>query len=431
MSQILSFILLSSILWAAPVAKSQPASDNQTFLLTKVSSSGSKRFREEDIIRATGLKTGSTVTAGDIKKAASRLGDSGVFAQVSYRYDGRSADYTVVDAEPFVPVSFENFIWFSDAELIERIRKTVPLFAGSLPLAGNLGDQVSAALDAILKEKSIPGHVVLSPVAKLGGPVQSMQYQIEGLNVKVSEFRFPGAASDHIPLLQKVMANALAENYLQSFYNDVVRQNAPPVYGKLGFLKAQLGKPKPVILKDDPVQPLVAVEVPVQEGDPYTFAGANWSGANAIPIAELTKLVDLKPGAAADTTRLGADIASAKELYGTKGYMFVQIKSTATLENEKHTAIFNLDVQEGPLYRMGKLEVQAPDAARGELVKRVWEMHEGDVYDASYVKNFLTKHPRELASLNGWNVRFVQTIHDDTHVVDLSLKFEKFQPQAK
>ncbi|HLJ28135.1 MAG TPA: hypothetical protein VKY85_15595 [Candidatus Angelobacter sp.] len=43
----------------------------------------------------------------------------------------------------------------------------------------------------------------------------------------------------------------------------------------------------------------------------------------------------------------------------------------------------------------------------------------------------MTKHPRELAALNGWAPRYTQTIHDDTHVVDLTLKFERFQREAR
>jgi hypothetical protein len=43
----------------------------------------------------------------------------------------------------------------------------------------------------------------------------------------------------------------------------------------------------------------------------------------------------------------------------------------------------------------------------------------------------MKKHPRELNALDGWAPHYTQTIHDDTHVVDLSLKFEKFQREAR
>jgi hypothetical protein len=80
---------------------------------------------------------------------------------------------------------------------------------------------------------------------------------------------------------------------------------------------------------------------------------------------------------------------------------------------------------------MGKLEIQGLEPERTQLVRKVWGLHEGDVYDASYPPGFLKKHPRELAALDGWAARFTQTINDDTHVVDLSFKFEKFQREAR
>ena len=425
------FVFVSSFCPAQ--TKPTPAANaaSQKFVLKNVTSSGSKRFSAADIVKAAGLKLGDTVSPADVKQAAGRLIDSGVFAQVGYRFDGRTAEYQVVDGAQFLPASFENFVWFADAELIQRVHNSVPLFNGNVPTNGNLADQVCAALDAILKEKGIQGHAATMLHGKLAGPVQSMQFEIDGVTAKIAELRFPGAAPRRVPVLQDLIKGIAGENYLQSLFAEVVKQNAPRVYGQQGFLKAQFGTPRPVILKDDPTQPALAIEVPVQEGDQYTFAGANWSGASAISQPDLAKMIELEQGAAADTTQLAAGIARAKEIYGTRGYMFAQIKSSATLGLEKHTAVFNLIVDQGPLYHMGKLEVQAPDPERAELVKRFWDMHEGDVYDSSYVKTFMRKHPRELATLAGWRPRFTQTIHDDTHVVDLALKFEKFQPEAQ
>lgn len=428
---VIALLLSCSCVQLSHAASGSPNAGGQTFLLKKINVSGSQRFAEPEIVQATGLKPGSTVTADDLKEAANRLGQSGVFSQVSYRYDGISADFTLVDAAKFVPATFENFVWFSNADLVQRIHRTVPLFNGSVPLAGSLPDQVSAALDAILKEKGVPGHTVETMGGKLGGSLEAARFQIEGVTAKISEIRFVGAAPERIPALLQATRKTAGDNYMQSFFADVIKLNAPQVYGKLGFLKAQFGPPKLVIVKDDPVQPIVAVEVPVQEGDPYSFAAANWSGAAAVPLADLANVISLQPGSPADTIRLAGDLAKAKELYGTKGYMNAQVKSTATLDSEKHTAIFNLQVTEGPLYRMGKLEVQAPDPQRAELTRKVWGMHEGDVYDAGYVRTFLKKHPAELSALNGWFLNFTQTIHDDTHVVDLSLKYEKFQRETK
>ena len=76
---------------------------------------------------------------------------------------------------------------------------------------------------------------------------------------------------------------------------------------------------------------------------------------------------------------------------------------------------------------LGKLDLQNLDTQQADLVRSVWELHEGDVYDASYAKDFLKKHPHELKALNGWGAAYTQTVHDDTLVVDLMLKFQKLE----
>lgn len=406
-----------------------------SYPLTKVQSSGSKRFAEADIVKATGLKVGSRVTGKDLKQAAERLTQSGVFAQVQFRFDAGTADYLTVDSDQFVPATFENFVWFTDANLVARIHSAVPLFSGSIPFAGNLAEQVSAALDAILKEKGISGHttsVLQDPVA---GQTQTMQFHIDGVTAKIVEIRFPGAKPAHLPLLQAATNSLLSQPFSRSNVPNQLKV-ARPVYGKLGFLKAQFGEPRVVLLKDDPAQPTVAVEISVQEGDQYTFLGTTWSGASKVPSTELAKVLEsqpgaLKPGDPADTTQVGRATAIVKALYSTKGYMLADVKSTATLDNEKHTAAFNVDVNEGPLYHMGKLDIQGLDPQRTALVRKVWTMRDGDVYDSSYVKDFIKKRNIALESLNGWNAPYLQTIHDDTATVDLALKFEKFEKEAR
>jgi outer membrane protein assembly factor BamA len=94
------------------------------------------------------------------------------------------------------------------------------------------------------------------------------------------------------------------------------------------------------MLKDDLAAPEIALEIPVDEGPQYAFSSADWTGNSAIPVPDLLKLIDLKPGAPADTSHLAVDIAAAKDLYGTKGFMYAQVKSMATLDSDKHTAAF-------------------------------------------------------------------------------------------
>ena len=111
-----------------------PASARQ---LIAIKVTGSKRYPEEAIAAATGLQMGAAVNDDDFKKAARRLGDTGVFTDIAYTFSYSSAgtklELHVTDAAKFVPARFEDFVWFSDAELRQRIKQHAPLFDGELP----------------------------------------------------------------------------------------------------------------------------------------------------------------------------------------------------------------------------------------------------------------------------------------------------------
>ena len=425
-------LLCLSLGLAGAQSSSQPTTPPvaPSYSLRTITVRGSKQFAEGDIIKATGLKVGTKVSRNDLNQASSRLADSGVFTQVSYTFDGRTAEYVVVDSQQLVSASFENFIWFSDSELVSRVHDSVPLFAGGVPQSGNLADQISTALEVLLKEKNISGRVVATPFPD-SGPASAMQFRIEGVDVRIAAINFPGATPPYLPILQGVEKEARVTSYLRSSTPSWVKKRVQALYGTLGFLKVQVDSPKVTIEKDDVSEPTIILNFPVQEGPQFMFAGAVWSGNAAVPTADLARLVTLKTGLPADTTQVVQAAEAATDIYATKGYMHAQVKSTATLDSEERTAAFQLVVDEGPLYHMGKLEVQNLDAQQAELVRKVWDMKEGDVYNSSYPKTFLKDHPQQLSSLNGWQAIFTQTIHDDAQVVDLSVNFQKMQPAGK
>src|SRR5579864_8149294 len=155
---------------------------------------GSNRYSEEAIAAASGLQLGSTVVEEDFKKAARRLGDMGVFTDIGYNYSYSSAgtklELHVTDAGKFVPAHFEDFVWFSDAELLKRIKEHAPLFDGELPLFGRLADEVSDVLQAMLVEHSIPGHVEYQRVGKQDGPVDSIVYKVADVLIQIRDVNF-------------------------------------------------------------------------------------------------------------------------------------------------------------------------------------------------------------------------------------------------
>ena len=83
---------------------------------------------------------GAPVNDDEFKKAARRLGDTGVFTDIGYSYSYSSAEQNSNSKSPMpaslCPRDFEDFVWFTDAEIRRRIKEHSPLFDGELPLSG-------------------------------------------------------------------------------------------------------------------------------------------------------------------------------------------------------------------------------------------------------------------------------------------------------
>ena len=154
-----------------------------------------------------------------------------------------SSNCTSPTPQKFVPARFEDFVWFSDDELRQRIQQHAPLFDGELPLYGRLADEVSDVLQAMLVERSIPGHVEYQRVGKQDGPVEAIDLPCERCShsdpqdrihrsvdpadvARARSCRPQASATANIPALASVCSS---------------QHQLLPVYYARGYLKAEFG----------------------------------------------------------------------------------------------------------------------------------------------------------------------------------------------
>src|SRR5579871_699649 len=147
---------LAAVLTATPyVALAQAPAAAQAPLsavIAEIHATGSSHYNDAQIADAAGLKVGDRVSRDDLQAAANRLGQLGVFSRVNYRYtplkgtkDRVTLEFQLEDG-PVVPVTFDNFPWFSDEELSAAIREQIPFFDGSAPRDGAILDTITAVL---------------------------------------------------------------------------------------------------------------------------------------------------------------------------------------------------------------------------------------------------------------------------------------------
>jgi outer membrane protein assembly factor BamA len=354
------------------------------FNLARVVVTGSQRYREEDLVRATGLTVNTQVTSDDLQNAANHLGNSGAFATVQFLFKpavgarGVEADFQVTDAEKYLPAVFENFVWFSDQDLQDALHQAVPLFKGNIPNSGTMSDDVSAALRKFLAAKGLPSEISYIMSATFGGLPTAYKFKVADANLKISDVMLIGAARMTTEQLAKAVAPLKGTDYLRSDVAIVLEKNLTPIYQQRGYLKFAIAEIKPKV--DEKSQ--VTVEATLSEGEQYRLAGLSWSGNTLISSDDLTKHITLKPGNPVDALQLDRDLAQVRKLYGKFGREAVSIKPLPAFVND--TVSYAFQVTEGDLYRMGKLEIEGVEPEQAHKLEQIWKLAEGQPYDATY-----------------------------------------------
>ena len=152
--------LLFSMLFVLASASRSQSDPNYRPRLTGVIVEGQQKYKESTIIFASGLVVDKPTSLQDIADAANRLATLGIFKKVRYQYSNTPDEISVlfhVDEETnLLPCVLDNFVWFSDEELIADLREHVAFFDMVLPPAGDVIGQVRAELARFLAAKKFP-----------------------------------------------------------------------------------------------------------------------------------------------------------------------------------------------------------------------------------------------------------------------------------
>jgi outer membrane protein assembly factor BamA len=409
--------------------------------LSEIRVTGSARFTEAEIAAASGLTTGTIVDDEVFRKVARQLGESGAFNDVSYSYtyssQGTKLTLHVADADKFVPAHFGDFVWFSDSDLVQKVHERIPLFTGVLPTSGSLPDQVSDVLQALLVENNIPGHVEYLRSTNKDGKLEAFDYTVANIVIRIRQLEFPGAASGELPQLQAAARKLADADYYQALLHTFVEKRVLPIYRERGYLKAACAAPLPKVVKPPPADApsetsqitYIDVIIAITSGEQYKVAGWSWSGNKNIPNAELQTHIHAKVGEVANTVQLSDDLHSVQELYGTRGYVTATIKADAQFDDTAATVTYGLAVSEGELYHMGELEFRGLDNNLTARLRNAWKLRPGDIYDASYLNEFLPQARKLLPANMDWDVASHVTAMTKDQTVDVDLQYTAKAPQ--
>lgn len=385
-------LLISVSLWPSAGYSQQAAR------LERIQFTGLKKLAADQVAELSGLKIGQTIDAGILDAAAARLLESGLFKKLGYSVhspNGRATvTFAVEESAIMLPVVFEDFVWFSDEEMVAAIRLDLPFFNGTAPATGDTTDKITAGLQRLLNSRNITGHV--ESFANVTKDKLELVFTVKGGKIPVCAVRFPGAAAIPESQLMQASRPLLNTEYSRKDITAFVAARLTPLYRRLGHLRAEF-KPLKFTLTNSPqCGGGVDVSVPVEEGLSYRWAKSVWDGNEKLTIEELATALGMNPGDLADGVKIDDGLKKVAEAYRRRGYLSATVKETVEYDDGNSGVIYRFSIVEGARSLMGKLIINGLPAEEEARLREKWTLGSNAVYDQTYVDDFEQKGLREF-----------------------------------
>jgi outer membrane protein assembly factor BamA len=442
--------LCGTLIWWAMLAAPDLAEATSPQILGKslgkikaVHVTGLKRYSQPEVLSVAGLVPGQIITEDDLKDTITVLGKTGAFSSLTYSYSTLAGTVKVelqlTETDKLLPVRFDNFVWWPDDDLRAKLRERVLLFRDQLPAVGTLADTVADALQAIISERQLPGHVTYSRYDVENGPVEAFIYQVENISLTTGSIDFPGAGPEESPALQEAARKQLlGKQYRASEVEIVASIDFRNVYLRRGYLQVafddpSVAAPPPPANQSNASESTqnesagdansvrVTVHLPVRPGLQFRMANVDWTGNQAFPASELQNLITVPAGQPANTLQLKENLEQVVKLYGTRGYLEARCKLEAHLDGKAKTASFSVQIAEGAVFHFGELSIEGLDPKITARVREQWTLRSGDPFDTGYEAKFLKEALRSLPPGRWSSVE--NHLNEADKTVDVALRY--------
>jgi hypothetical protein len=418
-----------SLVALAPACLAQGAKA-APYSIHKIIFQGETPYKQAALEGASGLTVGASLTEAELSVAAERLIATGAFADVSATLDGPKKSVDVIfkvkatGPEHLLRASFDNFVWFTHDELRAEVERRVPLFNGSIPEGGNLQDAVQHALQQMVEAKGVKGTVLSELIgAQAGRPFRMAEYRVEPPYVRIHAVNLTGVPAAFTVATDKVVHGLIGSAYNDGLDNGLFDRILVD-YRNAGYQEASLVGLTSSIASTTPEKVQVDVAATVHAGEIYRVSKLTWAGSPQMSAAAFTAAAKLHSGGVASQKDLRESLENLEAAYRNQGYVDVMVDAAPKLDTSAHQVAFAVTAIPGVQYKLRTLTVTGLTQAQRRDFDAAWRLHAGDVFDAGYVKSFLTNNTA-VKSILGLSAAFTVNQDPEAAVIDLTIAFHK------
>jgi len=393
---------------------------------------GAPQYTQEELLAAAGLKPGARLNTNDVKAHAKQLNDTGFFAVVRFSNDSKGLLFSLTPSSQLFPVHLDNLPLKPGKDLDDKLHARFPLYHGLLPVSGSTLEGIRQTFEEMLAGEGLKATVKAALTSDLGPrKITAMNFTITSPPVRIGPIQQAGVS----PAMQakvNTLVNGQTGNEFDTENTAIgLERSFEDLYQDQGYaaVKVEVSQIDPPIVSGQSSD--LAIEIPfsvtVREGGVYKLGTISYPADALASRAEVEKL--LSKYQAGSGRPLDQFLLAVNDAYHARGYLDCSVVSHASFNEATHIVDYTVEIDPGPLYRMGAVQFDgAPDAMAARLT-RLWKMAPGETFDESYVSGFAARAEKQDRTLSKW-MQSVITTYDikadaATHQVNCIFHFAK------
>ncbi len=402
----------------------------QKFIPRTIQFKGDPEYSTEEMLAAAGLKKGETLDYAGMNERSKRLMDSGMFASLTFKFDGQDLIFQLTPSDQLAPVHLDNLPLAAGPDLDTKLHKDFPLYHGKLPSEGGLLEGVRGELEAMLAAQGIKAKVIAAP----GGDnkthqLKEIHFSLANPPVMVNVKEFSGASLQFQEKLASIADEAAKIPFDTESSAGNIEQAFAVFYQDRGYASVKVTAER----AGDPVIDAAAITVPyrvkIEEGRVYKAGAIHVPDGAPITQAEIAKTIAQGQPGPVEGVRVRTVWSMLAERYHAKGYLDCKISPTAQFNDANGTVNYDVAIDPGPVYHLAFVKFENVSDELRALLMRNWQMLPGDVFNESYVANYVFSAQQNDPALRQTlaNVKTTYNVMADpqTHDVNVVVRMEK------
>jgi outer membrane protein assembly factor BamA len=402
----------------------------QQFIPKSIQFQGDPEHTNDELLGASGLKKGAVLNYAQMNAVSKVLMDTGMFASLTFKFDGQDLIFQLTPADQFLSIHFDNLPLTPGPALDAKLHQQLPLYHGKIPSEGGTQELVRAALEQMLEQQGVKATVIASPGADLKTHhVDSVHFSIASPPVLVDVRHIDGASPDFLDKLTAVAKQAEKLPYDTDSSAAGIERVFTVFYQDRGYAAAKVEAMRDGEIVSETSSITVPFVVKINEGHIYKLGAIHLPDGTPITQAEITKTLTATPNGPVDGVRVRTLWGLIATHYRAKGYMDCKLTPTPHFDESTTTVNYDVAIEPGPVYHLGFVKFDnVSDELRTFLIRN-WQMLPGDPFNEAYVANFIAtvqqNDPVLRRSLAGIKTTFDAVADPQTHDVNVVIRLAK------